>query len=528
MSRKYFAHAHQFVGLLGIMDKRASSQAFRTLLASNSEAGRKIREHNGGDLITAIQEGPLQEGMMMYTHRLIHCRGSPSVFVTLDGMREIMNELPDANEVVKNKLKKIFADYLNHQPNTTTTTGGPVSPFSFTQATPEQCAKDDADEVIEEIATSTEGCVPGNESTTTVVVTQRMWYDVRVSSYESAADKRVLEAQLRANESVKVAEIAKERAEKELAVRERDSVITARDSVIAANESVKVAEIAKERAEKELAVRERDSVIAANESMKVADVAKERAEKERAQMEIACVKESAAKDIQIVKLQMKLELAEAKAKFRTDLIVSETDRLQRGERRDKVQRLGRTKMHSRDTIFAKLVSESWSNDEDSGVNIFSLLKSNDDDDGVTPSGAFTPIPQLTIRYLAGAEGPGASSSSITMKHRSFGFCFRGQAISENTLQKNGLIKEAYGVEYEGVQYLIAVCFKRVGLRLDMVSTMPYAMGLLHHTIMVDLIPGRDYHLAVYKTANETDDPVLEMLKRPSIEKWFWHSAGTKD
>ena len=493
MSRKYFAHAHQFVGLLGIMDKRASSQAFRTLLASNSEAGRKIREHNGGDLITAIQEGPLQEGMMMYTHRLIHCRGSPSVFVTLDGMREIMNELPDANEVVKNKLKKIFADYLNHQPNTTTTTGGPVSPFSFTQATPEQCAKDDADEVIEEIATSTEGCVPGNESTTTVVVTQRMWYDVRVSSYESAADKRVLEAQLRANESVKVAEIAKERAEKELAVRERDSVI------------------------------------AANESMKVADVAKERAEKERAQMEIACVKESAAKDIQIVKLQMKLELAEAKAKFRTDLIVSETDRLQRGERRDKVQRLGRTKMHSRDTIFAKLVSESWSNDEDSGVNIFSLLKSNDDDDdGVTPSGAFTPIPQLTIRYLAGAEGPGASSSSITMKHRSFGFCFRGQAISENTLQKNGLIKEAYGVEYEGVQYLIAVCFKRVGLRLDMVSTMPYAMGLLHHTIMVDLIPGRDYHLAVYKTANETDDPVLEMLKRPSIEKWFWHSAGTKD
>jgi hypothetical protein len=43
-----------------------------------------------------------------------------------------------------------------------------------------------------------------------------------------------------------------------------------------------------------------------------------------------------------------------------------------------------------------------------------------------------------------------------------------------------------------------------------------------------MIPGRDYQLAVYKTSIETDDPVLEALKRPSMDKWFWHSAGNRD
>jgi hypothetical protein len=447
--REYIAHAQQFVGLLkGNMDKRASSRAFHALL--DSEVGRKIRENDGGDLLTSMQKGPL--GKLMYAYRLkLRGGGSPSVFVTVDGMREIMNGLPNADEAVKHKLKEIFADYLNQ-----TGASGSV-PLSFAQATPEQCAKDDADEGIEEI--STEGCAPGND--TAMVVTQKMWYDVRVSSYEYAADKRVLVAQLQA-----------------------------KDYVIAANESVKVAEIAKERVEKELA-----------------------------QKEIMSVKESAAKDIQIAKLQMQLELAEEKAKLRAEF---ETDRLERGDKRDKVQRVNQMKMHPRDAIFSKLISASWSND-DASVNSFCKLNSSDN---VLLWEPITVMPQLTVRFAADAEENNVPGSEF--KHRVFGFCFRGPAISERVLQKLDFFKEAYGVEVSGVHYVCVICFKRFGQRLSDASTLPYAFGLLPCTIMADLVPGCDYHLAVYRAAINTDDPVLAMLKRPSMDKWFWHSAARKD
>jgi hypothetical protein len=430
------------------MDRRASSRAFHAFL--DSEAGQKIREHDGGDLLTAMQKGPV--GKMMYTYHLKPREGGrPSVFVKVDGMREIMNGLPNADEAVKHKLKDIFADYLNQ-------TGASNSvPLSFAQASPEQCAKDDADEGIEEI--STEGCVHGND--TAIVVTPKMWYEVRVSSFESAAEKRVLQAQLQA-----------------------------KDFMIAANEFVKVAEVAKERVEKELA-----------------------------QKEMLNVKESAAKDIQIAKLQMQLELVEEKAKLRAEF---ETDRLERGDRRDKVQRVGQLKMHQRDTIFAKLTSAFWSND-DASVNSFSKLNSSHN---VLLWEPITVMPQLTVRFAAGVEENYIHGSDF--KHRVFGFCFKGPAISERALQKLDLIKEAYGVEVGGVHYVCVVFFKRFGQLLSTASTLPYAFGLLPCTIMADLIPGSDYHLTCYRATVNTNDPVLEMLKRPSKDKWFWHStAGSR-
>jgi hypothetical protein len=419
--------------LKGNTDKRASSKAFHAFL--DSEAGSILRGNDGGDLLRAMHEGPL--GKMMYTYHLQTTRrGSPSSFVTVAGMREIMEGLPNANITVKNKLQEIFAEYLNQSSGST--------PLSFEQATPEQCAKDDADEGIEEIA-----------SDTTIVVTQKMWYEVRFSSFESAAEKRVLEAQLQA-----------------------------KDFMIAASESVKAAEVSKERAEKELA-----------------------------QKELMSVKESAAKDIQIAKLQMQLELAAEKAKLRAEF---ETDRPERGEKRDKVPRVAQLKMHQRDTMFAKLVSSFWSND-DVNVNSFSKLNISDN---VFPWEPITVMPRLTVRLALGAEE--------NVHFRAFGFCFRGPAVSRHMLEKWGFIKEAYGVEAAGVHYVCVVFFKGHGRLLSSVSTMPYAFGLMPCTLMADLIPGRDYHLTTYKAGVSNDDPVLEMLKRPSMNKWFWHSSVRKD
>jgi hypothetical protein len=429
------------------MDRTTSSRAFRALLGS--DAGRSIRENNGGDLLKAIEEGPLTS--MTYTHPLKPRGGggSPSVFVTVAGMREIMNGLPNADIAVKNRLNDVFSEYLNQS--------GSFIPLSFKRATPEQCAEDGVDEVVEEIIS--EGHAQSSE--TTMVITQQMWYDTRLTCFETNAEKRVLEAQLQA----------------------------------------------------------KDYVIAANESMKVAEIERERAEKELAQREMQNLKVSTAKDIQIAQLKMKLELAEEKARLRAEY---ETGRVERSEKRDKVQRVLQTKMHRRDTTFAKLTSVHWSND-DPEVNGFFKLNSGEN---ILVWEPVTVMPKLTIRFST-AAAENYSSHSDQFKYRVFGFCFRGPAISESALSKSECIKEVYGVEVDGVHYVCGICYKRFSRPIHDTPTMPYAFGMLPSTIMADLIPGRNHHLTLYKDTTGTDDPVLEMLKRPSTQKWFWHSASSR-
>jgi hypothetical protein len=176
-------------------------------------------------------------------------------------------------------------------------------------------------------------------------------------------------------------------------------------------------------------------------------------------------------------------------------------------------------MHPRDTIFSKLISASWSND-DSRVNSFSKLNNNN---SWHPSEPITVMPQLTVHYAVDAVEFLTTSPGV--KHRSFGFCFKGPAISESVLRKTGFIKEAYGAEVGDVHYVCIVCFSRSGQRISDATTLPYALGLLPCTIMADLVPGRQYHLAVYKAGTSTDDPVLEKIKCPTIGKWYWHSSS---
>ena len=133
----------------------------------------------------------------------------------------------------------------------------------------------------------------------------------------------------------------------------------------------------------------------------------------------------------------------------------------------------------------------------------------------------TKMPELVVHSSTG-ELPGLDS-----KHRAFGFCFRGPAISEASLRKTEYIKEAYGVEVDGVHHVCIVLFQSTGQRLSAFSALPYALGLLPCNIMADFISGRDYHLAVYKALVSTDDPVLRVLKSPSSGKWFWHSSSVR-
>jgi hypothetical protein len=119
------------------------------------------------------------------------------------------------------------------------------------------------------------------------------------------------------------------------------------------------------------------------------------------------------------------------------------------------------------------------------------------------------------------------NKDLPWKYRAFGFCYEGPRLSEHSLTKTDKVKEAYGVTVDGVNYVCVVLFRRCCSYVRDMTNLPYALGLLPSTIMANKIPGRDYHLSLYEMHVETDDPVLEMIKRPSLDKWFWSSSSKK-
>ncbi len=156
-----------------------------------------------------------------------------------------------------------------------------------------------------------------------------------------------------------------------------------------------------------------------------------------------------------------------------------------------------------------------------GVHMFVKLS----DSGVTSSVVWEPItkmPELVVKLFSN-ELP-----VVDTKQRVFGFCYKGPAITETSLNKTDWIKEAYGVKEEGLQFVCIVLYKSASVLLSAVPTLPYALGLLPSTLVADTVAGHDYQLAVYRTGVSTDDPVLRMLKRPSTEKWMWHSSVRRD
>jgi len=131
------AHAQQFVGVLkGNMERSGASRAFSSFL--NGAQGKMLKENDGGDLLSAIQKGPLDK--MMYSYRLKPREGgSPSQFVTTGGMKGILDGFPVVDVTVRRKLDDLYQGFS-------------MSNFLFMQATPEQCDRDDLEEVVEEIS----------------------------------------------------------------------------------------------------------------------------------------------------------------------------------------------------------------------------------------------------------------------------------------------------------------------------------------------------------------------------------------
>lgn len=203
-STTYLAHAQQFVRILkGKMEETSSSRAFHVFL--NSVLGKVLKDQDGGDLLSAMQKGSLDK--MLYSYSLKPREGgTPSKFVTINGMKELLNGIPYVDATVRQKLDGLYQGFT-------------ASYFSFTQATPEQRAKEDAEEeeVVEEIFDNGAFHV---SNAATCIPPERLWLETQLSHYQSMADKEIMEERLKVKDMEKAA--VKEQSEKEKALRENE------------------------------------------------------------------------------------------------------------------------------------------------------------------------------------------------------------------------------------------------------------------------------------------------------------------
>jgi len=304
------------------MERTGACRAFNSFL--NSAAGKVIKDRDGGELTLAIQAG-LTLDMMMYSYRTQQReRGSASRFVTSAGVREIVQKLPNVGEVMKEKVLGVFdADSM-----------------SFAHATPEQCAREDAEEEIEEIFDS--GCGGGfnepvqNEQTT--VVSWKTLNELRMAFFQSETERKYLRDRLDLEEERKLLHQANKDNETKVAVaavqvenaqkaagkeKERADEIKLMAQAQTEKEkgrADKAEEMAKERVEreKERADRaeamaterlEREKVLAAT----LADAANERFAREKTQQETEFLRvrmelELKAKDMELENVRLQLEL----------------------------------------------------------------------------------------------------------------------------------------------------------------------------------------------------------------------------
>jgi hypothetical protein len=272
-STTYLAHAQQFVRVLkGNMEQTASSRAFHIFL--NSVLGKVLKDQDGGDLLSAMQKGSLDK--MLYSYRLKPGEGgAPSKFVTISGMRELLNGIPYVDPVGRQKLDGLYQGFT-------------ASNFSFMQASPEQRAQEDEEEEAVEDIFDSRVVRESNAATCIPPASEKLWFETRLLHYRSLADKEIMEGRLKVKDVEKAA--MKEQAEKEKALRENEH-LKELAAIDAEKENLKrelaiMQEREKAAKERELAAKESEQAMMEERERTLKEVrAKEELEKKLAAME---------------------------------------------------------------------------------------------------------------------------------------------------------------------------------------------------------------------------------------------------
>jgi len=254
----------------------------------------------------------------------------------------------------------------------------------------------------------------------------------------------------------------------------------------------------------------------------------DRHEKEKAEMKLQMRGIQFEKDMAIQQSKWNDERSQLQAEIaKKNIEQAETGRMriEQDQFTAKVARIGSALARPDDmpklSCFHKMQCSKWSN-SDYGVNLFVDLP--DDADEIEQEEPEGPSPTLVARLASGVDcNPG-----IDNKFNILAFCYKGTRITKRALSKSKTIKDAFGVEVDGIHYVCIVLFKTRSRRMGSIGTVPYKSGILPKSIVPERIissdPAQLCHVSVLNIFALTDDPVITMLKRPCQDKWKWHNA----
>ena len=214
----YLAHMQSIIGKLqNKQSSSAANSAMHTFL--KSPAGKSIQQ--GGDLGTAYLAGPLTA--KIYTHRFVPNGANPSLVLTMEGVKDVVDILPDQDESAKSRIRSLLQEHLLDQA---------TAKLCFRPAADDHCftERDDRDGDITDVGA--------------MAVTPYMWYNC-------TATNRVLTAQIDLKEDLFDAYKSTANAEKEAAVLKKELEHKEKEKHDAAALAAKDIALVKANAEKE-------------------------------------------------------------------------------------------------------------------------------------------------------------------------------------------------------------------------------------------------------------------------------------
>jgi len=179
------------------------------------------------------------------------------------------------------------------------------------------------------------------------------------------------------------------------------------------------------------------------------------------------------------------------------------------------------KLKSKDSHFYRIKSPKWNNDHD-GVNYFIDLPDDEEEDTEQLVEAPSPADNIIVGVATRIDdGPG-----VPPKFHGLAFVYKGRRITKQSLRDSFMVKEAYGVEANGAHYVCLILYQGHGRTIDTIASVPYAYGILPNNIVPELVGGdavMQRHISAFKLHSSVEDPVLTMLKTPSVNKWKWYN-----
>ena len=123
---------------------------------------------------------------------------------------------------------------------------------------------------------------------------------------------------------------------------------------------------------------------------------------------------------------------------------------------------------------------------------------------------FRDAAELTSGHRVAAELANGCAPSKNGRYRAIGIEYDGPCISAMRLRKLAFIKEAYGIEIGGTQYLLVVLFQHKATTMDRATN-----------LMGEVVPIQPKRVSVFTEGPATDDGILRNLKQPSGCKWMF-------